>query len=527
MDYKEKYNKLVEAVKVLQKTNPSDEGIQNWINDNVPELRESEDEQIIKALAEGIRAIERCGWSDFGGIPIEDVLDWLEKQGQVKESSIPQHENKTCEENSNSLTSEDERIRKSLITFFQRFPYDSIEKAGTSAKDAIAWLEKQCKPIDEEKVLIGARKGVALSIINYLDNNSVGMCLSSIECEDIEDACVNSKWIKLYNYMKKKLEKQGSPVLSNSSNVVKDVECSADRIVPKFKVGDWVVFANGNVERITNVGTHGYTFDDGDYLLHENCDKQAHLWSIADAKDGDVLVVPLPKEYEAGEQIFIFKGINNRDYVDNCIEYYCRICQGVFYENKNGYMGTTSGTFYPATKEQRDTLMKAMRDAGYSFDLEKKELKKIEHDVQLTEFEEAVKDLMNDYRDAIGDNDATIEEVKEHAAYMLSLIHQNFAWSEEDESYLNTTIAYLKDAKEFKKNAENCINWLKSIKDKVQPQPKQEWCEEDEKVLKATINTVLISRNSCEEDDEVKDRYDDELSWLKSLKQRLGGEKWN
>ena len=39
--------------------------------------------------------------------------------------------------------SEDERIRKALITFFQRFPYDSIESAGTNPKEAIAWLEKQ------------------------------------------------------------------------------------------------------------------------------------------------------------------------------------------------------------------------------------------------------------------------------------------------------------------------------------------------------------------------------------------------
>ena len=41
---------------------------------------------------------------------------------------------------------------------------------------------------------------------------------------------------------------------------------------------------------------------------------------------------------------------------------------------------------------------------------------------QLTAFEDAVKDLMNDYRDAIGDNDATTEEVKKHSEYLLSLI---------------------------------------------------------------------------------------------------------
>ena len=38
---------------------------------------------------------------------------------------------------------ESERIRKALITFFQRFPYENIDVAGTNVKEAIAWLEKQ------------------------------------------------------------------------------------------------------------------------------------------------------------------------------------------------------------------------------------------------------------------------------------------------------------------------------------------------------------------------------------------------
>lgn len=39
--------------------------------------------------------------------------------------------------------SEDERIRKALITYFQNFPYVGIESAGTNAKEVLAWLEKQ------------------------------------------------------------------------------------------------------------------------------------------------------------------------------------------------------------------------------------------------------------------------------------------------------------------------------------------------------------------------------------------------
>lgn len=48
-----------------------------------PELANSEDELMIKALGEGIRdVVKDFGWSDFGGIPIEDVLEWIEKQGE-------------------------------------------------------------------------------------------------------------------------------------------------------------------------------------------------------------------------------------------------------------------------------------------------------------------------------------------------------------------------------------------------------------------------------------------------------------
>ena len=77
MDYKEKYNRLLDAIKELQKANPSDEGIQNWINDNVPKLAESEVEKIRKAL---IRFHKSS--IDIDGIKGEDIIAWLEKQVQ-------------------------------------------------------------------------------------------------------------------------------------------------------------------------------------------------------------------------------------------------------------------------------------------------------------------------------------------------------------------------------------------------------------------------------------------------------------
>jgi len=60
----------------------------------------------------------------------------------------------------------------------------------------------------------------------------------------------------------------------------------------------------------------------------------------------------------------------------------------------------------------------------------------------------------------------------------------NPAWSEEDERMFDIIIS---DLERHGGKEGSCysaeINWLKSLKDRVQPQPKQEWSEEEEEVL--------------------------------------------
>ena len=43
MDYEKRYNELIDAIKEMMEANPHDEGLQNWVHDNVPELTESEE----------------------------------------------------------------------------------------------------------------------------------------------------------------------------------------------------------------------------------------------------------------------------------------------------------------------------------------------------------------------------------------------------------------------------------------------------------------------------------------------------
>ena len=298
-------------------------------------------------------------------------------------------------------------------------------------------------------------------------------------------------------------------------------------VEPKFKKGDWVIDKQGIVHQIANVienvtyHTYGYDIVGGGYF-NDNTEG-VRLWTIQDAKDGDVLAE------SKRDVILMFRRIGNTEW-DDVIDYHCYYdCyrKGFIVQEGAVYWGDTENCqLKPTTKEQRDTLERAMANAGFTFDFDKKELKKIEQNVQLTEFEEAVKDLMNDYRDAIGDNDATVEEVKEHAAYMLSLIHQNTAWSKEDEDYFDAIMAKLEVTQDDALLTGNQMKFLKSLKNKVQS--KQEWSEEDEKRAERLLGWLDTLVNYIHHDAVVSldlrrermQQVEQLKTWLKSLKDR-------
>jgi len=232
--------------------------------------------------------------------------------------------------------SEDEKIKEDLIQWISDFP-DMIWR-GHYREDVIAWLEKQGEQKQDVNVQINPSE--------YINNIGGNGCY-------LKNATQTST-------CSKKEEKV------DNQNCVKSV----DDIKPKFKVGDWIVFDNGNVEHITSVGIHGYTFDDGDYLLHDECDKIAHLWSIQDARDGDVLA--------NDHHILILKELVY-DWSSNGTSYsvkaYCGIKpNGNFEIGKDNWSFCGTLHIHPATKEQRDTLFAKMKEAKWEWDAEKKEL---------------------------------------------------------------------------------------------------------------------------------------------------------
>ena len=140
-------------------------------------------------------------------------------------------------------------------------------------------------------------------------------------------------------------------------------------VEPKFKVGDWIT--NGTFTHyIVSIVDGFYYFYGGGYLDFGKIDGYYHLWTIADAKNGDVLVSGI-------DNPFIYNGNNEFSSVGAYI--------GI---SRNGMIKldmfpsrcwTSATDVKPATKEQRDMLFKKIKEAGYQWDADKKELHKIKH----------------------------------------------------------------------------------------------------------------------------------------------------
>jgi predicted RNA binding protein with dsRBD fold (UPF0201 family) len=88
-------------------------------------------------------------------------------------------------------------------------------------------------------------------------------------------------------------------------------------------------------------------------------------------------------------------------------------------------------------------------------------------------------------------------------------------WSEEDDAKLKSILFHIEDVEN-----KDVIDWLKSLKDRVQPQTKQEWSEDDEKVLHAIKNALNYEKPR----NYIKSRdfeFTDILDWLKDIKDRV------
>jgi hypothetical protein len=158
---------------------------------------------------------------------------------------------------------------------------------------------------------------------------------------------------------------------------VEVIDEAEQKYVPlKFNVGDWIVY-DDTVCKIYKTSPndnfyHCFDINDCIHIYNRSLEDKMHLWTIQDAKDGDILW----HSDSASNGVFIFKEIRN----DGKILCYCdydsedHFCLGEYHT----CCWTSSKYVMPATKEQRDLLFAKMKEADYEWDEEKKELKKLE-----------------------------------------------------------------------------------------------------------------------------------------------------
>lgn len=148
---------------------------------------------------------------------------------------------------------------------------------------------------------------------------------------------------------------------------------STDKIEPRFKVGDWIVFIKSkSIYQVEKKENYKYTLRHilgGSFCLSFSNEDLIRKWTIQDAMDGDVLV---HNSFMFDDFIFIY----NNTSILQAYCYYSSEKNKFIIENREHPCPWNMQEVTPATKEQRDTLMKAMNNTGYEWDVENKELKK-------------------------------------------------------------------------------------------------------------------------------------------------------
>ena len=351
-----------------------------------------------------------------------------------------------------------EKLRK-FIDCWRNYPPDNV-----SYEDVIDDLEyrvPELKESEDERI----RKGL-MEHLNELKEQSVeGSHLKRPEHYDA--------WIAW-------LEKQGEQNLANSAKTRKDE--------PKFKVGDWLVHRKlvGETFHITQINEPYYYLTNlGSFIKFGEEDKY-RLWTIKDAKVGDVLYTPKGLGVEG---IFLIGGWKQGDVTGRTL------CSNIGYRVEDDEIITGGigaiwwegviDPFFPATKEQRDLLFQKMKEAGYEWDAERKEVKKVEQ--------------------------------------------KSVEWSEKDEGIASRIMTALENCEsEWCENKKEEKDWLKTLKNRVQPQPKSEWSKEDERLRDFCIAKIEDELEQIRNDkyghseiiSDLKEGCRERIKWLESLKER-------
>lgn len=140
IDYKEKYEQALERARQFSEKPYLEDsaGIVEYI---FPELAESEDERIKKAIEYAIGQSTHSDGTLINGISSEEALAWLEKQGEQKSEEVDNlHNYLYGEQESSEWSEEDKRIIDNLISQLGNLCSRKLIKEETKNK-YVNWLK--------------------------------------------------------------------------------------------------------------------------------------------------------------------------------------------------------------------------------------------------------------------------------------------------------------------------------------------------------------------------------------------------
>lgn len=280
--------------------------------------------------------------------------------------------------------SEDERIRKWCISHFKaafRVTKDNAEYQEYLNKKVIPWLEKLGETFTKKDVDDAYLKGVcdAKQELEKQDKYTEINRGKNYLCTKTHKYA-GEEWregIKYFAAEDYTLINQGCAYYCPSwskeehNNFFKEVGYA--EISPRFKVDDWITDGE-YIWKIIDIRQLDYILQSQDGKVVDDTisyvDEHFHLWTIKDAKDGEVLVDDIDG------RPFIFKGLSDPNHPNSPVAY-CGINSECDFRVSYGSYRWTDKDVKPSTKEQRDRLFQKMKKAGSKWDSQNKRLEDI------------------------------------------------------------------------------------------------------------------------------------------------------
>lgn len=315
----------------------------------------------------------------------------LDRAKKLKENSDSTAVINGCEQIFPELQgNEDEKMRKWIINVIRYHMNYNLKNETTlhleykkKSEKAIAWLEKQGKTnIKNDNPFKIESDKFYFCIKDYF----AGGCYRSKK----GDIVLAKNGMNMMGLSPKEASEYFMPTNPFNEDVVdwfkkqrEETVDIANKIRPKFDIGDWIT-----CPELPSVPpmVHVINIEDGLYELEDvygtkkrstigHVESIYYHWTIKDAKEGDVLY------YEDSDSLKIFI------YQFGKVHYYCCLTNNVFVSHSYYFSVEKDilSRIRPANAEQRNFLFARMKEEGYRWDEDKKEVIRYERFVSRTE----------------------------------------------------------------------------------------------------------------------------------------------